>query len=130
MVHQVVNHKEEVVTDVPDGLDRVLGALANRHRREIVRLLAQHPHSISRLAELRGLSLPAINKHVGVLVEAGLVGRRKFGRTTFLALGRAPLLALGDWLGEFNAHWGADAESLENYRPYLTRATDTMKEAP
>jgi DNA-binding transcriptional ArsR family regulator len=118
------------VTDVPDELDGVLGALANRHRREIVRLLAQHPHSISRLAELRGLSLPAINKHVGVLEGAGLVGRRKLGRTTFLALGRAPLLALRDWIGEFNAHWGTDAESLENYEPYLTRATDTMREAP
>lgn len=109
------------MVEVADELDRVLGALANRHRREIVRLLAQHPHSISRLAELRGLSLPAINKHVGVLQDAGLVGRRKFGRTTFLTLGRAPLLALRDWLGEFNAHWGADTDSLENYLPYLTR---------
>ncbi len=121
---------EEVVTEVPDELDWVLGALANKHRREIVRLLALHPHSISRLAELRGLSLPAINKHVGVLEAAGLVSRRKLGRTTFLALGRAPLLALQDWLSGFHAHWGSDSESLENYRPYLTRDPDTMKEEP
>jgi DNA-binding transcriptional ArsR family regulator len=95
-----------------------------------VRLLALHPYSISRLAERRGLTLPAINKHVGVLEGAGLVSRRKLGRTTFLALGRAPILTLQGWLGEFHAHWGADAESLENYRPYLTRESDTMREAP
>lgn len=114
----------------PDELDRVLAALANRHRREIVLLLAMHPHSISRLAELRGLSLPAMNKHVGVLDDAGLVSRRKLGRSTFLALGRAPILVLGEWLGQFHAHWGTDAESLENYGPYLSRDPDTTKEAP
>ena len=118
------------MAEYPDELDGVLAALANRHRREIVGLLALHPHSISRLAELRGLSLPAINKHVGVLEQAGLVGRRKFGRTTFLTLGRAPILALRDWLGGFHAHWGTDNDSLENYRPYLTREPDTMREAP
>ena len=50
-----------------DDLSRVFDALANEHRREIIRLLALQPRSISQLAEIRGMSLPAIHKHVALL---------------------------------------------------------------
>ena len=118
------------MTEVPDNLDRPLAALANRHRREIVGMLALHPHSISRLAHLRGLSLPAINKHVRVLEEAGLVQRRKVGRTTYLVLRQAPILRLQAWLGEFHAYWGADDASLEDYEHYLATDPQAEKETP
>jgi len=101
-------------------LDLALAALANRHRREMVRELALQPQSISRLAAHRGLSLPAIHKHIGVMETAGLVRRRKRGRTTFLVLGREPFVALQAWLGEFHVWWGSDAASLDNYERYLT----------
>lgn len=104
-----------------DDLDRLFGALANRHRREMVRLLGLQPYSISRLAGIRGLSLPAINKHVRVLLEAGIVERRKRGRTTFLTLDRASIRRLQAWLGEYHAYWGTEAESLENYDQFLAR---------
>ncbi len=112
-----------------DDLSRVFDALANEHRREIVQLLALQPRSISRLAELRGLSLPAIHKHVRVLEEAGMVRRRKLGRTNFLALEREPLVRLQDWTGQFHAWWGTDHETLENYLESLQRdptATEEM----
>ncbi len=118
------------MAEVPDDLDRLLAALANRHRREIVRMLALNPHSISRLAYLRGLSLPAMNKHVRVLFEAGLVQRRKSGRTTYLVLHRAPIVRLQAWLGEFHAYWGADKASLENYERYLVTDPPPEKETP
>lgn len=114
----------------PDDLDRPLAALANRHRREIVQMLALHPHSISRLAHVRGLSLPAINKHVRVLVEAGLVQRRKSGRTTYLVLQRTPIVRLQAWLGDFHTHWGADESSFENYERYLATDPWPEKETP
>jgi DNA-binding transcriptional ArsR family regulator len=114
--------------DAPDDLDRVLGALANHHRREIVRVLAFHPSSISQLARQRRLSLPAINKHIAVLERAGLVTRRKTGRTTFLALGRQPIVELQRWLGEFHAYWGSEAESLANYEAYLDKDPGPTRE--
>jgi DNA-binding transcriptional ArsR family regulator len=110
------------VVEVPDDLDGLFGALANPHRREMVRLLGLQPYSISRLAHLRGLSLPAINKHVKVLVEAGVVERRKLGRTTFLTLDRASIRTLQAWLGEYHAYWGTEKETLANYAQFL--ATD------
>jgi DNA-binding transcriptional ArsR family regulator len=104
-----------------DDLSRVFDALANEHRREIVLLLATQPRSISQLAELRGLSLPAIHKHVRVLEEAAMVRRRKLGRTNFLALEREPLIRLQGWTGQFQSWWGTDGETLENYLEYMQR---------
>jgi Predicted transcriptional regulators len=115
------------MVEVPDELDRLFGALANRHRREMVHLLGLQPYSISRLAHIRGLSLPAINKHVRVLVEAGMVGRRKLGRTTFLTLDRASIRRLQAWLGEYHAYWGTEKESLENYAQFLAGESTTKK---
>ncbi len=118
------------MVEVPDHMDRLFGALANRHRREMVHLLGLQPLSISRLAAIRGLSLPAMNKHVRVLEEAGLVRRRKLGRTTFLTLDRGSILGLQAWLGQFHAYWGTEKESLENYEAHLAADTGMQRETP
>jgi DNA-binding transcriptional ArsR family regulator len=112
-----------------DDLSRVFDALANVHRREIIRLLALQPRSISQLAELRGLSLPAIHKHVRVLEGAAMVSRRKLGRTNFLALEREPLSRLQAWTGQFRPWWGTDRETLENYVGALRRDPPSSEEA-
>ena len=111
-----------------DALDALFSALASRHRREIIHALALQPHTISQLAELRGLSLPAIHKHIVILEDAGLVTRRKAGRTTHLALERHSLRALQYWLSEFHAYWGTGQETLENYEPFLQDSPSTPKE--
>ena len=112
-----------------DDLSPVFDALANEHRREIIRLLALQPRSISHLAELRGLSLPAIHKHVRVLEEAAMVSRRKLGRTNFLALEREPLSRLQAWTGQFHPWWGTEGETLANYADALRRDTPSSEES-
>ena len=107
-----------------DRLDRVFDALANAHRREIVFVLGLRPHTISELARMRGLTLSAIHRHIRILEDSGLVRRRKVGRTNVLTLDRRTLLALQDWLDQYHAYWGTDAESLDNYRRQLERTTD------
>jgi DNA-binding transcriptional ArsR family regulator len=103
-----------------DGaLDRVLEALANPHRRDIVRVLGLQPCAINQLARMRALSLPAIHKHLRVLEDAGLVSRRKQGRTTYVILHRAPLAMLQDWVGQFHPYWGSDDATYENYGQHL-----------
>ena len=109
-------------------LDRLFGALANEHRREMVYQLGLAPNSISRLAAARGLSLPAMNKHVRVLEAAGLVTRRKLGRTTFLALDRAAMRGLQAWLARYHAYWGNEKETLENYERYLASDPPTKED--
>lgn len=113
--------------DGTDDLGAVFEALANEHRREMARLLALQPRSISQLADLRGLSLPAIHKHVRVLEDAGLVARRKVGRSNVLTLRRESLRRLRTWAEGFDPWWGTDDESLENYAHHL--AQDPTKES-
>jgi DNA-binding transcriptional ArsR family regulator len=103
----------------PPELDAILRALANGHRREIVRILGLHPCTIAQLAALRDLTLPAMHKHVAILDEAGLVHRRKLGRSTFLVLNPRALAVAQNWLGQFHTYWAAEEQTLENYASYL-----------
>ena len=105
-------------------LDVVLDALANPHRRDIVYVLGLQPCAINQLAQMRGLSLPAIHKHITVLERAGLIIRHKRGRTSYLTLNRRALQELQTWIGQFQPHWGSDEATYGNYDQYLgiTRA--------
>jgi DNA-binding transcriptional ArsR family regulator len=103
----------------PSGLDIVFNALANTHRREIVLALGRQPSSITQLAAMRELSLPAIHKHIRILEEAELIVRKKVGRSNFLALNRRPLRVLQEWAGQFHPYWGDERETLENYARVL-----------
>ena len=97
------------------NLNLVFDALANEHRREIIYHLSLQPASISDLATARDLSLQAIHKHINLLVEAGMVTRKKSGRTTFLTLNRASMREIQSWINQFQAHWDGGNETLENY---------------
>ncbi|MBI3158147.1 MAG: winged helix-turn-helix transcriptional regulator [Chloroflexi bacterium] len=110
------------------NLDSIFVALANQHRREIVYTLSMHPSSISQLAEMQGLSLPAIHKHIKLLEQASVITRRKIGRTNFLALNRKSLIRLQDWANQYHAYWGSDEETLENYAQYVSAKPTTPKE--
>src|SRR5688572_33080174 len=100
-------------------LDNVFEALANKHRREIIYVLSLQPCAISKLASMRNLSLPAIHKHIDVLEKGGLIIRKKIGQTNFLALNRAALRGLQDWVMQYYTYWGNDEATLENYAQYL-----------
>lgn len=113
---------------MPDDLDRRFAALANRNRRQMVLQLGLQPSSISRLASDVGLSLPAMNKHVGILEAAGLVARRKLGRTTFLTLDRRAIRDVQAWLFQFHAYWGTEKETLENYERFLASDPTSAEE--
>jgi DNA-binding transcriptional ArsR family regulator len=112
----------------PQDLDNGFEALANNHRREIIYVLSLQPCSISQLASMRGLSLPAIYKHIKVLEKAGIIIRRKVGRTNFLSLNRESIGDLQDWLMQFHTYWGSNKESLENYAQYLGKEPTNDKE--
>jgi DNA-binding transcriptional ArsR family regulator len=103
------------VTEEDRALNQVLDAVAKPHRQDILRVLGLHPCAINQLARMRRLSLPAIHKHVKVLEEAGLITRRKQGRTTFLTLNRRPLAQLQEWVNQFYPYWGSDDATYENY---------------
>ena len=60
--------------------DRVFHALADATRRDLLRQAMTGQHSVSALARLYPMSITAVQKHVAVLEDAGLVRRHKRGR--------------------------------------------------
>lgn len=96
---------------LPDGeIDRLFRALADTTRRDIVaRLLSGQPASVSSLAAHYDMSFAAVQKHVAVLEDAGLVTKHAQGRERIvrgnperLAQARALLTQLEQlWLNRF-----------------------------
>jgi DNA-binding transcriptional ArsR family regulator len=62
----------------------VFHALADPTRRDIVRTVLVQAHSVSALARRYPMSFAAVQKHVAVLEEAGLVTKRRNGRESLV----------------------------------------------
>jgi len=110
-------------TTIPSAqLDAIFTALAHTKRRGMIMTLSFRPATVSQLASEHGISLPAIHKHIRVLEEAGLILRKKVGRTNFVTLSRKGLGEAKHWMIQFHTEWGTDKETLENYISALTHA--------
>jgi DNA-binding transcriptional ArsR family regulator len=93
------------------GLDRVFAALSDPTRRALLARLAERETvSVSELAAPLPISLPAVMKHLDVLEHAGLVARRKTGRTVACRLTAAPMEDAMAWLTRYQRFW---TESLD-----------------
>jgi DNA-binding transcriptional ArsR family regulator len=71
---------------VPPDLVRVLKALADPTRLQIVRLLHSQPHCTQQLAPVLSISEAAVSKQLKLLAEAGLVLAERSGNFVFYSL--------------------------------------------
>jgi DNA-binding transcriptional ArsR family regulator len=94
-------------------LDRVFAALADPTRREILaRLGAQQSLSITDIARPLPQKLPGIMKHLNVLHDAGLIARRKSGRTVSIVLATGPMREAISWLQRYEQFWSHRLDRL------------------
>lgn len=101
----------------PAALDRTFAALADPTRRALLaRLDAAPALTVSELARPLPMSLPAVLKHLAVLAEAGLIERRKSGRSVTCQLRAAPLREAMDWLAHYQRYW---TEQLDRLAAFL-----------
>ena len=98
-----------------ERLDPVFGALADPTRRAILLHLSHGEATVSQVAEPFETSLPAISRHIKVLEEAGLVARRKDGRTHYLRLVASPLKSAAQWLEQYHWFWESGLNALEQF---------------
>jgi DNA-binding transcriptional ArsR family regulator len=102
-----------MVKSYSPALDRVFGALADPTRRAIIaRLNAEDALSVSDLARPLPMSLPAVQKHLGVLEDAGLIVRRKTGRTVACRLQAKGMRDAMAWLAKYQRFWGESLDRL------------------
>ena len=98
---------------VENHLDTVFHALADPTRRGMLGSLALGEKSIGELAEPYKMSLAGASKHVKVLEDAGLLARRKIGRTHLIRLEAKPLEEAERWLRQWEKFWTVRLDRLE-----------------
>ena len=79
-------------------LDRAFRALADPTRRAILVRLASGPATVGELAEPFAMSLPAISRHLKVLVEAAMIHNQRDGKRRRCQLRREILGSARAWL--------------------------------
>jgi DNA-binding transcriptional ArsR family regulator len=94
------------------ALDRTFGALADPTRRALLARLGEGNLSVSELARPLPMSLPAVMKHLAVLSDAGLIVRRKTGRTVACELVATPMEQAVDWLNRYQHFWSERLDRL------------------
>ena len=101
----MVNYKER--------LDRTFSALVDPKRRAILaRLERKGSATVSELAEPYEIGLPSVMKHLDVLADAGLITRRKLGRTVTVWLRFQPMREAMAWLNRYERFWSGGLARL------------------
>jgi DNA-binding transcriptional ArsR family regulator len=85
----------------PSAPDAVLRALADPHRREILRLVRHTELPAGRIAASFPLTQQAVSQHIGVLKQAGLLTERREGTRRLYALRHESLEPVRALLAEF-----------------------------
>ena len=85
----------------PAAPDAVLRALADPHRRQILRLVQHTELPAGRIAAAFPLTQQAVSQHIGVLKQAGLLTERREGTRRLYALRYEALEPVRELIVEF-----------------------------
>lgn len=96
-----------------ERLDATFHALADPTRRGMLASLALGEKSVGELGQPYAMSFAGASKHVKVLESAGLVARRKVGRTQMCRLQAGPLGEADRWLRQWERFWDLRLDRLE-----------------
>lgn len=96
-------------------------ALADSTRRAILARLTMGEATVMEIAEPFAMSQPAISKHLNVLERAGLISRRKVGRTRCCRAEREAVAEVSGWLDRYRQALTANFARLD-------RVLESMKD--
>lgn len=94
-------------------VDRIFRALADATRRDIVRRTLRAPESVSTLAEDYAMSFAAVQKHVAVLEQAGLVTKEPRGRERLVSGNPAAIARAQALLDSYERLWRDRVDRLD-----------------
>jgi DNA-binding transcriptional ArsR family regulator len=100
--------------------DRLFFALSDATRRDIVTRTLDRERSVSELGRLYPISLTAVQKHVEVLVDAGLVSKHRSGREQLVRGEVNQVRRAHELLDELETVWRA---RLERFKDVLNETT-------
>ncbi|MDH6281677.1 ArsR/SmtB family transcription factor [Prescottella agglutinans] len=103
-----------------ESLARVVKAMANGRRLELIELLAQGEHSVETLARMTGMGVTTVSGHLQTLKQSGLVATRRERTTIFYRLA-------GDDVAEF--FLAAKRVGLRHYPDLRQTLVEYMEQA-
>jgi DNA-binding transcriptional ArsR family regulator len=110
----IYNHMVVETLEPEEQTDRLFFALSDATRRDIVTQTLDRERSVSELGRLYPISLTAVQKHVEVLVDAGLVSKHRSGREQLVRGEVNQLRRAHKLLDELEAVWQARLERFED----------------
>ncbi|WP_119696601.1 ArsR/SmtB family transcription factor [Microbacterium halotolerans] len=96
-----------------DEVDRMFRALADATRRDIVRRTLEGEATVSQLAATYDMSFAAVQKHVAVLEEAGLVTKNPRGRERIVRGEPARIRQAQRLLDQYERIWRSRIDRLD-----------------
>lgn len=93
----------------------VFQAISDPTRRRMLTLLADKEMPIAAISECFPITRTAVNKHLHVLSDAGLVSSKKVGRETRYRLQPEPLVEIKQWLNFFEQYWDEKLFALKMF---------------
>jgi DNA-binding transcriptional ArsR family regulator len=89
-------------------------AIADPHRRRIIRMLTKGELTINSLSEKFKISRPAISRHIKVLAENKLIDISVQGRERYCSLNPKGLKEIFDWIQFYEIFWQEKMANLES----------------
>jgi DNA-binding transcriptional ArsR family regulator len=117
----------------PDTLTATFSALADPTRRAMLARLARGGEAnVSDLAKpfLKGMSLPAVTKHLQVLERAGLVTKTRDAQRRPCRLNAEALRPAADWMEQYRAFWEESFDRLGEYLKTVTASQQQQSSPP
>jgi DNA-binding transcriptional ArsR family regulator len=96
-------------------LDTIFAAIADPTRRAILSMLLEDDMAVTDVAEPFAMSLPAISKHLTILMRAGLISQEKRGRVKWCKLEPDALRAASVWMQGFGQFEPVDFDAFERF---------------
>lgn len=87
-------------------------ALADPTRRRIVELLSEGQQDAGTIASHFSVSKPAISRHLGTLLDTGIVGVRRDAQRRLYSLRPEGLREVDEWLGKYRNFWSDRLDDL------------------
>jgi DNA-binding transcriptional ArsR family regulator len=100
---------------VVDSLSATLAALSDPTRRSILARLATGAATVGELAGPFRMTQQAVSKHLSYLERAGLVEKRRKGRSHVCTLRPAPFREVSDLVEHYRRFWELSFDRLEEY---------------
>ena len=93
----------------------VFHAIADPKRRRLLDLLGGGERTVQDLMQHFDVTLGAVSQHLKILLESGLVARRKDGRYRYYRANPAGLKEVHDWAEQYRRFWEGSLDRLGDY---------------